>query len=322
MKAAVTGATGFIGSHLAYALRRQRAAVACLVRRGSAAAPLEAAGCRIVTGSLADERALAELVADAEVVFHVAGLVAARSEAEFLRVNRDGAARLAGWARDAGVRRFIHVSSLAVTGPSVPGRPLDESGSPNPVTRYGRSKLEGEAAVRESGVPFTIVRPSAVYGPRDRELLRLFRLARRGVWPLLGGGRQELSLIHVADLAAALWAVACEPRAEGRVYHAAAPEIVDQRALAGAIARAVGTPVRLFPLPAGVVRLVLLASGAAARLAGRATLLAPDKAPEILAPAWTCSSAALEKDTGWRAAIPLDRGLAETARWYRENGWL
>lgn len=322
MRAAVTGAAGFVGGHLVERLLARGTSVAGLARSAAGAAALEARGVRVVRGALEDPGALQDLVATAEVVFHVAGLVAARDEAEFLRVNRDGSARVAAACRAVGVSRLVLVSSLAVTGPTVAGRPLDESALPRPVTPYGRSKLAAEDAVRASGVAFTIVRPPAVYGPRDREWLRLFRLARRGLVPLLGDGRQELSLVHAADLAGALLAAAEAPAARGGVYHAAHPETLSQAELARGIARAVGVRARLVRLPAPLVRAALHVAAAAARLSGRATLLSPAKAPELLAPAWTCSSQALRRDAGWVAAIPHERGLADTAAWYRQAGWL
>lgn len=283
---------------------------------------LRALGCRVVEGTIEDEAAALVLAEGADVVFHVAGLVAARSEAEFLRANRDGAAALARASARAGVSRFVLVSSLSVTGPSPPGHPVDEASGPGPVTAYGRSKKAGEEAVRAAGVPFVVVRPPAAYGPRDRAFLALFRTASRGVVPLLGDGGQELTLVHAADLARALVAVATSAATLGGTYHAGHPEPVTQRALAGAVGRAVGRRVRGVALSGAVVRAALGVAGAAARALGRAPLLDGDKANELLAPGWSCSSEALRRDAGWAAEIPLDQGLAETARAYREAGWL
>ena len=321
MKVAITGATGFVGSHLLDRLREREVAV--LVRGDRAAASLLAADPRrrVVRGGLADEAALDALVAEADVVYHVAGLVAARSEAEFLAVNRDGAAAVARACRRGGARRMVYVSSLAVTGPSEAGRPVHDATWPRPVTAYGRSKAAGEDAVRESGVEHVIVRPPVVYGPRDRQLLRFFRLARRGIVPLLGDGGQQLSLVHAADLADALVAAGASG-APGRVYHAAHPEPVTQRALATAIGRAVGRRPVLVPLPAGLVRAALAVSGAAAWLTGKPTLLDPAKAPELLAPAWVCAADGLARDGGWQARIAHADGLAATAAWYADAGWL
>jgi nucleoside-diphosphate-sugar epimerase len=220
------------------------------------------------------------------------------------------------------VGRFVLVSSLAVTGPSRPGHAVDEAAGPAPVTAYGRSKRAGETAVFEAGVPYTVVRPPAVYGPRDRAFLPLFRAARRGLVPLLGDGGQELTLVHVRDLVSALLAVATSAAATGRIYHAGHPVPVTQRAFAEAVGRAVGRSVRCFRLPAPLVRALLGMTGTAARALGRTPLLDGDKSNELLAPAWTCSSEALRRDTGWIAEVPLEAGLVETARWYREAAWL
>jgi nucleoside-diphosphate-sugar epimerase len=311
-----------VGSHLATALRERGDLVAALVRPASSAAGLRTLGCRLVEGTLEDERALEGLVGGADVVFHVAGRVAARSEREFQEANRDGAARVARAAARAGVSRLVHVSSLAVTGPTTPGRPLAEAREARPLTAYGRSKEAGEAAVRASGAAFTILRPAAVYGPRDRAFLPLFRAARHGVVPLLGDGGQELSLVHAEDLASALLAAALAPATLGRTYHVAHPTPTTQRDLAAAIGRAVGRRVRTVTLPALLVRAILSLAGGVARAAGGVPFLDGDKARELLAPAWTCSSEALVRDGEWKAGVPLEEGLAGTARSYRAAGWL
>ncbi len=311
-----------MGSHLVEALAARGDSVAALVRRPERAGALRALGCRLVAGALEDKAAVLALAAGADVVFHVAGRVAARSEAEFLRVNRDGTASVAAASTRAGVGRFVLVSSVAVTGPSRPGQPVDETSGPGPVTAYGRSKKAGEEAVRAAGLPFTVVRPPAVYGPRDRAFLPLFRLAAHGVVPLLGDGGRELTLVHASDLARALVAAATSEATLGGTYHAGHPDPVTQRGLAEAVGRAVGRPARCLTLPAPLLRGVLGVAGAAGRALGRAPLLDGDKANELLAPGWVCSSEALRRDADWAAEIPLDRGLAETARACREAGWL
>lgn len=322
MKVALTGGSGFVGHHLARALRRDGHAVTALVRDPARGTALSGLGCTLVQGALADADALHRLVAGAEVVFHVAGAVAASSRADFFRVNADGAAAVARAAAQARVGRLVHVSSLAVTGPSRPGEPVDESGPPRPVTPYGESKRAGEDVVRASGVPFVIVRPPAVYGPGDREFLRLFRLARTGLAPLLGDGSQQLSLVYAPDLAEALLCAAVATAALGGTYHAAGPEVVRQREWLAAIGRAVGREPRLLPLPRPVVRGALALAGAWSRLTGLPSVLSPEKAPELLAPAWTCSSEALARDAGWRAATSIEAGLQQTAAAYRKAGWL
>lgn len=322
MKAALTGGTGFVGGHLAEALVARGVAVSALVRSPARSERLRTLGCRLVEGGLEDEAALSKLVRGRDVLFHVAGIVAARSAGSFLRANRDGARRAAEAAASEGLARVLLVSSLAVTGPSPRGRVVDESSGPGPLTAYGRSKQMGEEAVRAAGVPFTIVRPPPVYGPRDRAFLTLFRAARRGVVPVLGSGDQEVTLVHVRDLAEALVVAATAPATVGKVYHAGHERPVTQRRLAEAVGGAVGRRVRCVPLPGPLVRGALGVAGIAARMLGGAPLLDGDKARELLASGWVCSSAALRRDAGWSASTSLEEGLAGTARAYRDAGWL
>jgi nucleoside-diphosphate-sugar epimerase len=318
----VTGGTGFIGSHVVEALRQHRHAVVCLVRSSAKAArvfgdrPPE-----LLAGDLGDARALERGCAGADAVVHLAGLTAARSRAQLFAVNAGGAGAVAEAVRTAGagVRRFISVSSLAAAGPARDGGTAGDEA--HPVSDYGRSKLAGEAPVRALPLAWTILRPPAVYGPRDVELLRLFRLARRGIVPVVGDGSQRLSVIFADDLAGAVVRCLEAPSAPG-IYYPAHPESTTARALVEGIAAALGVSARVVPIPRSVVRPLLWITGRAAQLAGRATLLAPDKAGEILAAAWTCSPALLEAATGWRALTPLAAGLRQTAEWYRRAGWL
>ena len=327
MKALVTGATGFVGGHLAETLRRRGAEVTALVRSPAKAAPLTALGVRTVQGDLHDQAALREATRGQDVIFHVAGLVAARDEADFLRGNRDGTASLLA-AAEAGetVPRFVLVSSMAAAGPAPRGRPLTGDEPPAPVTAYGRSKLAGEAVVRAASIPWVIVRPPMVYGPRDTEVLKVFRIARLGVAPVFGDGSQELSAIYGPDLAEALVAAATSERTVGRTYYACHPEVFTSagfvRAVGAAWRGVAAAPVRVVPLPAALAQLALRVTGTAARLAGKATILTPDKAHEFFQPAWTGDPAPLEADAGWRAGHDLQSGLAATAQWYRDQHWL
>ena len=322
MNVAVTGATGFVGRHLMHALLDREHAVTCLARKPERAAAYAARGARVIGGDLDDLGALRRLVDGSEIVFHLAGVLAAHTERDFYRVNRHGTEMVATAAREGGVARFVYVSSLAATGPSEPGRPVDDDQVPSPVSAYGRSKLAGEDALRQCGIPFTVVRPPTVYGPADRETLKIFQLVKLGVVPLPGDGRQELSLIHVTDLADVLLAVATPPQTAGRTYHAAHPEIVTQRQWVEAIGRAWGKRVRMISLPEGITRAVLQGLGAAASFVRVKTLFTADKAHEFLAPGWTCSSAGLERDVGWKAQIGCEDGAASTITWYRTHGWL
>lgn len=322
MKALVTGGTGFVGSHLIETLRRQGHAVTALVRSPAKAAHLEALGVTLARGDLHDGDRMASALDGVETVFHVAGLTAARDAAAFHRVNVEGTARLLEAARNAGTGRFVLVSSLAAAGPSPAGGRRGAADPTEPVTDYGRSKAEAEQVVRGGAVPWTIARPPTVYGPRDVELLKVFKLVRLPVVPVFGDGSQQLSLIYGPDLAEALAAMAADHESAGRIYYPAHPEIVTSGELIHAIARAMGRSVRLVPLGRPVATGILTVTSAVARLAGRATLLNPDKANEFFQPAWTCDPGPLEAATGWRAVHAMEDGIARTLAWYRGQGWL
>jgi nucleoside-diphosphate-sugar epimerase len=322
VKAFVTGGTGFVGAHLVQRLQADGVAVTCLVRSPAKAAALGWQGVRIVHGDMSDRRALAEGCAGADVIFHVAGLIVARDLDHFMQANRDATATLLDVAAEQPPRRFVYVSSQAAAGPNQPGRPREESEPPHPVSDYGRSKLAGELLVRASGLPWTIVRPPVVYGEWDHEVLKVFKLARLGLAPVFGDGSQQISVIYAGDLARALATAATTPAAAGHVYFAAHPQATTTRDLVLAVGRALQKKPVVVPIPPALARGALAAIGSLARMAGRATLLSADKANEFLASGWTCSAAALTRDTGWRADVGLDDGLRRTAAWYRDHRWL
>jgi dihydroflavonol-4-reductase len=322
MKALVTGATGFVGSHLTEALRRRGDEVTVLARSAAKASMLASLEVRVVNGDLHDALALARAVEGQDVIYHVAGVIAARTEADFFRANRDGTAQLATAAERGGNPRFVFVSSMAAAGPSRRGTPLVGTEPARPVTAYGRSKLAAEQVITGSSLPWSILRPPMVYGPRDLEVLKVFRLARLGLAPVFGDGTQELSAIHGADLARGLIAVAACPGAVGRTYYSCHPQIFTSAEFVLAVAAAMGRTVRLLRVPPGVGKVALRMTELSARLTRQATILTADKANEFFQPAWTADPAPLTKDTGWSPAFDLPQGLAQTYAWYRSAGWL
>lgn len=326
-RAFLTGATGFVGSHLAEALVGRGVDVRALVRPTSDTRLLERLGVERVRGTIADDATLARAAADADVVFHLAALTRARSVAAYDRVNAAGTRTLVDALRGGGPRphRIVYLSSLAAVGPCVDGRPVQVQDPPRPLTAYGRSKLAGERAIAnatDNGIEAVVLRAPAVYGPGDRDLFRFFRLASYGVLPVPRGPERPVQLLHVRDLVEALIAAATTPGAAG-TYHVAEDRSYAWEEVARLIGRAVGRPgASVIRVPPTLVRLAAALGEAAAGTMGRTTIFNRDKARELLAPGWLCETERARRDLGFIASIPLSEGLTETATWYREHGWL
>lgn len=322
MKALVTGGTGFIGSHLAEALRKRGDTVTVLARSAKKAEALAPLGVRIIAGDLADTDAVRKAVEGQDVVYHVAAANTALSEAAFMVSNLEGTRNIVEAAQATGGPRFVLVSSMAAGGPSPRGQPLQGHEPPRPVTAYGRSKLAAEEMVKTGTLPWTIIRPPMVYGPRDREVLKVFRMARFGIAPVFGDGTQELTAIHGADLADALIAAGLSPDTVRRTYCGTHPDIFTSTEFVRSVAKAMGRQVTVIKVPHPVGRGILAVTETVARLSRRATILTTDKANEFFQEAWTGDPAPLTRDTGWSARRDLTAGLADTWNWYRNAGWV
>jgi nucleoside-diphosphate-sugar epimerase len=300
MKIAVTGGTGFVGARLLLQLAEGDDEVRALTRR-----PMEA-GRNIswVDGALDRPDSLRQLVEGADVVIHVAAVISGRTAADFDPCNVEGTRLLASAAREAGVGRFIHVSSLAAREPD--------------ISLYGASKAKSEAAVRASGLDFAIVRPPAVYGPGDKETLELFRWAKRGLVLLPPEGKA--SIIHADDLARLLIALARQPALSGAVYE---PDDgsggLTHRQLAQTLGAAVGRKGVAVSMPKPALRL-----GAAIDqwMRGREAKLTRDRAAYFCHPDWISDPAKGVPLEVWRPSISLAQGMAATVLWYRAQGWL
>ncbi|NOY87359.1 MAG: NAD-dependent epimerase/dehydratase family protein [Deltaproteobacteria bacterium] len=319
----VTGGTGFIGSHLVDHLLKQGVKVRCLVRRPSKLRWLAGRPVQIIQGDLASDEALAAGVAGVDAVFHLAGLVAAGSREEYFRVNADGCRSLVKAVGLSGGKTtvLVYVSSLAASGPSEADGEVTEEDSPAPITSYGMSKLEGERALEAaSGRPIVIVRPPAVYGPRDREILPFFRMGNRGFFPIINSGAR-ISLVHVEDLAKGIYRAACYG-GPGEAYFITGHETVRISDMPRFLSEALGKKVRGVRISPALVSVAAGLSEAWGRIRGRMPVFNRDKARELAAPGWVCSSAKALRDLSFQAEISIKDGFSQTARWYRENNWI
>jgi nucleoside-diphosphate-sugar epimerase len=324
-KVLVTGATGFVGSHLLEIARNFPLQMRALVRKPADAARLREAGFECVQGSLEEERALADAVSGVDAILHLAAATKARTAAEYQRANVAGTQAVIDAALAAQPRpgRLVYLSSLAAVGPPVNGRPVTRHDTPRPLTTYGRTKLAGEQACEAAGdrLQVAILRAPAVYGPRDRDVYEFFRLARHGIVPLPQAATGRVQMIHARDLARSLLLAATSAAARG-VYHVAEEKSYGWEEMAHMVGNALGRRVRVPRIPGAVIVAAAVASETIARLVGKTTIFNREKAYELMAPAWLCETELARRDFGFEAHIPLQQGFNETANWYKLNGWL
>jgi nucleoside-diphosphate-sugar epimerase len=308
--ALVTGATGFVGSHLVDVLLEKGWRVLATVRSRSNLRWLEGKPVERIEDSTSP-------LPSCDVLFHVAGVIRADTYAEYLAGNRDLAVRVFESAR---TKRFVHVSSLAVAGP---GDRVDEETPCSPISLYGRSKWEGESEVwkRRDRTPVTVIRPPVVYGPRDFGLYDLYRTVSKGLRPEIGG-RKVISIVHARDLAEGIARAGEAPAGAGQAFYLANGETVEISAVLDLIQRALGARAVRVGIPDRVVRFLGAVVEDGARLAGKRSMFGRDKALEMTQKAWCCSPVKAERLLQWKARIPLEQGMTETATWYKSQGLL
>ncbi len=321
---AVTGGTGFVGSHLVDTLCAAGLRPRVLVRDPDAPRWIAGRPVEWVPGSLHDPGALERLVAGAGTVFHLAGVVRAPSAAAFHRGNCGGTANLVAAVRRAAPdARLVHVSSQAALGPSPERAGLGPEAVPHPVSAYGRSKLAAEEEVRALGEtsPWVILRPPAIYGPRDTDVLQFFKLAAAGVVPLPWGERW-VTMAFVGDVVRAVLAAAGREVAPGRIHHLGEPEPYRMTAMVRLLAEAGGVRARVLPLPPAVLTVAGLA-GSGLHLVGFGRVpMTRDKARELTARHWTLRTRDSLEALGLSQWTEFFDGARLTWEWYREVGWL
>ena len=307
MIVAITGASGFIGRMLCSELSGAGWQVRPVARRHFAAETLR------------------EVFDGADVVVHAAGATRAPSAAELDLSNVQLTRQVLKAASEATVRRLVFISSQAAAGPArALDEPVTEEATPRPIEAYGRSKLAAEHVVTEqSAVPFVILRPSSVYGPGDRDFLAMFRLARFGFAVHPGNAEQWLSIVHVNDVVRAVTAAATVDAAPGHTYFVCNDEAVRWRDLFAATAASLGrTIVADISVPTPLVTLGAKIGDLAATLTHHASLMTSEKIALTKPAFWVCSNERAQRELAFAPTVALRDGLVETARWYRQHGWL
>jgi nucleoside-diphosphate-sugar epimerase len=327
MKVFLTGASGFVGSHVLDALRAGDHEVSILLQRTSDTRFIVRHLSHVTAhyGSLDDVPLLTKAMSGMDAAVHCAGKTKALHSSEFYRVNQAGTSNMvvAANACRESLRHLVHISSLAVSGPGVAGRPAEETADPQPVTVYGQSKHLGEIEIRQRClVPWTILRPAAVYGPRDAEFLSLFQKVKQRLMPLVGDPNRSLNMVYGPDVASAVLFTLAKDRGKGKTYHVAAEPPCTDEEFMEEIARSMNVrPVRL-RIPRLVLYLGCSIQEILSHATGRATMLNRQKVPELLAPGWVCTTDRIRHDLGFTAPTPLKEGVRRTLAWYRREGWL
>jgi len=326
MRGLVTGATGFIGSHVVEALLAKGYQVSCLVREASDLRWLRGLQVQLVYGDLTQETTLREAVREAEFIYHLGGITKARRPRDYYEINHRGTRNLveACLEWNLGLKKFVYLSTLAALGPSKEGRPAREEDEPHPITDYGRSKLLGEVEVlkHRERLPVTIVRAPAVYGPRDQDLYPFFRTVAKRVKPVLGKDEGSLSLCYVQDLATGLILAGENEKSIGQAFFISEEGSHSWSEVADLVAETLGVSALRVRIPPSFIFLLAYLSEAWAILDKRPALLNRQKAREITGRYWVCDITKAKAELGFKPCFPLREGLKLTVAWYRKKGWL
>ncbi len=323
----LTGASGFLGFHVARLLVERGHRVIALVRPTSQRKELKKLPIQWIKGSLSDLRALRQSPEPLEAVIHIAGIVKALSKEAFFKTNAQGTENLVQeiLSRPTLPKVFIQISTLAVHSPTRDGPdfclPADQC---HPVSHYGESKLAGEKSLGllKEKVRSVILRPPVIYGPQDREVLLLFKAAQKGFLPLYRRGQSQFSMCYVTDVAQAIITLLENPPQKDEIFCLDDGVVHTWKSVAQVIAKAMKRNPLLLSIPHSLYSLAALCSQGYAQLRRQPVVFTVNKMEEISQPSWVCGYQKLNEKTGWRPQVDLKRGIDSTLRFYREMKWL
>ena len=321
----ITGANGFAGSHLAEYLLKQGHTVRCLVRKTSDLSNLKGLEVEFHYGEITQLNTLPPALDGVDYVFHFAALTKARTPEEYFRVNADGVGNVArACLNEPGIKKLVYCSSLAAVGPQTDDNPVDESTPPHPISVYGRSKLAGEEQLRKmcgDNVPWAIVRPTGVYGSRDKDIFIYFKVISKGFKILVSGGDRKVSLIHVRDLAqlSFLAATKSEP---GEIFMASDGNAYTWEELSDHIESALHVRARKIKIPMPLTAVLAEGMEILGRIQKKPMTLNREKIRELKARGWVVSIDKAKQSLGFKVEYPIEKGIKEAADWYREKGWI
>ncbi len=326
MKALVTGSTGFIGSHLVDKLIARDYKVSCLIRKSTKLEYINGLPVELVNADYGDIDSLRPAVEGMDYVFHIGGVTKAKDKREYFLANHQTTKNLLAAVQkyNPGIKRFVLASSLTAVGPGAGTEPVDEDAPYHPITTYGKSKMEAEkeCLANMPSMPITIIRPPAVYGPRDKDIFEFFNSVNKHFIPLSGFGRKVLSFVHAYDLVDGIITAAEHPKAAGQVYFITNEDVFDWGMLGDIAKRELNTWAIKAKIPHFGLYTVAGISELVARVRNKAALINIEKARDGVQSNWLCSPKKALNELGFKTRLSLEEGVANTIEWYKKNGWL
>lgn len=326
--ALVTGASGFVGSHLAESLARQKIKVKLLVRPTSRLPFKPHPLMELCYGDVTDLESLRKAVKGVKTVYHLAGLLRGANFSAYQKVNAEGTRNVCrAMEGEKAARKLIYVSSLSAAGPSEKGGTLDEEDPCHPISFYGQTKRMGEEIAQSyrKKIDVCILRPGAVYGPRETDIFEYFKMVYRGLVVNNGDGTQRVSFIYVDDLVDAILLAAHSPKARGRIYFVSDGNDLNWNEFSALIGKALKKTYKTFNVPLGIVRIVASLGDFCTRWTGKSFLppiVSGDKIKEGAAPGWVCNIRRICGELGFKPKFKMEKGLRKTAEFYHSAGWL
>ena len=326
MRALVTGATGFIGSHLVEGLLQKGVQVRCLVRKTSDLSWLKSLSIEVVHGDCSNKASLGEAVKGVDQVFHLAGVTKAIEEKTYFEVNALGTENLihACLENNPRLQKFIYLSSQAAAGPCQNGGTKKESDQCEPVSAYGHSKRMGEefALAHTHEIPLLILRPSVVYGPRDRDIYAFFKLLSKKIKPCLSGQDQHISLCYVQDIIQAILLAAKAQESSGEIFFLSDGHDYRLEEIGDMFAQAMGITPICIRVPEWMIFGIASFSEYLSKLSGKPPLLNKGKVEEMIQKNWVCDITKAKTLLGFEPQFKLSQGAKLTFEWYRKENWL
>lgn len=323
----VTGATGFIGSHLVDELLKKGYKIKCLVRKTSNLRWLVGKPVEYFYGGLFDNEVLAEAVKDADYVYHIAGVTFAKTKKEYFKGNSEATKNFIEvcYKANPGLKRFLFVSSQTAVGPSPDkDHPVDENTEYHPITTYGRSKMEAEKAVIEyfDKMKCTIIRAPAVYGPRDYAILEYFKAMSMGLQALIGFQEKLVSLIHGLDLVDGIILAAEAEAAVSQIYFITSERFYSWKEVGKLTTRLMGKKTIRIKIPHFAVYTVGAFAQFFSMFQKKPAILNLEKCRDLTRQYWTCSPEKAQRELGFKENLGLEKGFIQTIEWYRKQGWI